>query len=136
MNSVIAKWFNKYFSDPEGVILAFLLLLGLAIVVFMGNMLAPVIAAVIIAYLLEGLVSILERRNVSRLAAVLFVFLPFMALVIFTLLGLLPLLSGQVTQLVSELPSMIARRYWESWVGEVFGRAQVLTHVLRLSATF
>jgi hypothetical protein len=27
-------------------------------------------------------------------------------------------------------------RYWESWVGEAFGRAQVLTHVLRLSASF
>jgi hypothetical protein len=27
-------------------------------------------------------------------------------------------------------------RCWESWVGEAFGRAQVLTHVLRLSATF
>jgi hypothetical protein len=27
-------------------------------------------------------------------------------------------------------------RYWESWVGEAFGRAQVMTHALRLSATF
>lgn len=108
MNNVIAKWFKKYFTDPEGVILAILLLAGIAIVVFMGNMLAPVIAAVVIAYLLEGMVSGLERQKLSRLPAVLVVFLPFMALVILILLGLLPLLSGQITQLVAELPSMIA----------------------------
>lgn len=108
MNNVIAKWFKKYFTDPEGVMLAILLVAGIAIVVFMGNMLAPVIAAVVIAYLLEGMVSGLERHNLSRLPAVLVVFLPFMALVILILLGLLPLLSGQVTQLVAELPSMIA----------------------------
>jgi len=108
MNHVISRWFKKYFSDPEGVILAILLILGFAIVVFMGNMLAPVLAAVIIAYMLEGLVSWLEHHNVSRLPAVLIVFLPFMAFLIFLLLGLFPLLSGQVSQLVSELPKMIA----------------------------
>ena len=108
MNNVINKWVKKYFSDPEGVILAVLLLSGLAIVVFMGNMLAPVLAAVIIAYMLEGLVSWLESHNISRLPAVLIVFLPFMAFVIFLLLGLFPLLSSQVTQLVGELPKMIA----------------------------
>lgn len=108
MNNVIAKWYKKYFSDPEGVILAVLLLLGLAIVVFMGDMLAPVIAAVVIAYLLEGLVSGLEHHNVPRLPAVLIVFLPFMVFLIFLLLGLFPLLSGQVSQLISELPKMVA----------------------------
>jgi len=108
MNNVITKWFKKYFSDPEGVILAILLLSGLAIVVFMGNMLAPVLAAVVIAYLLEGLVSWLEDHNVPRMPSVLIVFLPFMAFLLVILLGLLPLLSGQVTQLVGELPNMIA----------------------------
>ncbi len=108
MNNVISKWIKKYFSDPEGVILGILLLVGLAVVVFMGNMLAPVLAAVVIAYLLEGLVSGLESHRVSRLPAVLIVFVPFMVFVILILLGLLPLLSSQVSQLVGQLPQMIA----------------------------
>lgn len=109
MNHVITRWFRKYFSDPEGVILALLLLTGFAIVIFMGNMLAPVLASVVIAYLLEGLVGLLERRGLPRLFAVLVVFIPFIAFLLFLLFGLLPRLSGQVSQLLQELPNMIAR---------------------------
>jgi len=51
----------------------------------------------------------LVRRGVPRLPAVLLVFLVFMAFLLFLLLGLAPLLSQQVSQLVQELPSMIAQ---------------------------
>ncbi len=109
MNHVISRWYRKYFSDPEGVILAVLLVLGFAIVVFMGDMLAPVLASLVLAYLLEGLVAPLEARNVKRLVAVLLVFVPFLAFLLFLLLGLLPLLTAQLKQLVQELPNMAAR---------------------------
>lgn len=109
MTNVFIKWYRKYFSDPESVILAMLLLVGLAIVVFMGDMLAPVLAAVIIAYLLEGLVQLLERYRVPRLLAVSVVFVIFLAFLIIVTFGLIPLLSRQVTQLVQELPTMIAQ---------------------------
>ncbi|KAF0192928.1 MAG: hypothetical protein FD165_31 [Gammaproteobacteria bacterium] len=109
MTNVFAKWYRKYFSDPESVILAVLLLAGLAVVVFMGNMLAPVVAAAIIAYLLEGLVQMLERYGAPRFPTVIIVFVIFLAFLLVVTFGFIPLLSRQLTQLVHELPNMIAQ---------------------------
>ncbi|MEJ2592792.1 MAG: AI-2E family transporter, partial [Candidatus Thiodiazotropha sp.] len=61
---VIADWFKRYFSDPQIVFLTLFLLLFFGIVITMGNMLAPVLASIVIAYLLEGVVALLERRSV------------------------------------------------------------------------
>ena len=105
----IRDWFQRYFSDPQVVILALLLLLGFAVVLSVGDMLLPVLAGVVIAYLLEGIAALLERRGVPRLAAVLLVFSLFMAFLIFVIFGLLPMVSQQASQLIQELPKMIAR---------------------------
>jgi len=109
MTGVIINWYRKYFSDPEAVILAILLLGGLAIVVFFGYMLLPLLAGIVIAYLLEGVVAVLQRWHMPRSPAVIIVFLVFLAGLLFLILGLLPLLSGQLTQLFQELPNMIAK---------------------------
>ena len=106
MTNVLGRWFKKYFSDPEGVILAVLLLLGFAVVIFLGDMLAPVLASVVIAYLLEAIVNLMERRGISRMLAVFIVFSFFLAFLLFVFLGLVPLLSKQVAQLVQEIPNM------------------------------
>jgi putative permease len=74
-----------------------------------GDMLAPVIASIIIAYLLEGLVGYLEGKGSPRLAAVIMVFSAFMAFLVFVTFGLMPLISRQASQLVQELPNMVAR---------------------------
>jgi putative permease len=108
MIQVLQGWYRKYFSDPQAVILAVMLIAGFAIVLTMGRMLAPVLASVVIAYLLEGLIAPLERRGVPRLLAVLVVFLGFMAFLLYVALGLVPLLWTQITQLFQELPNMIA----------------------------
>lgn len=109
MNDVISKWIKKYFSDPEGVILAILLIVGFAIIIFMGEMLAPLLAGVILAYLLEGIVRVLERKNIKRSVAVITVFTCFLAVILVVVFGLLPLLSSQIAQLVEKLPDMISR---------------------------
>ncbi|WP_123402271.1 AI-2E family transporter [Inmirania thermothiophila] len=105
----LRRWYRRHFSDPEAFILAFLLVAGFGLVAAFGRMLAPVIAALVIAYLLEGLVSPLERILRRRLPAVIVVYLAFLALVALVLFGLLPLLSRQVTELVQDLPQMINR---------------------------
>jgi len=106
---VIKDWFREYFSDPQVVILALLLIIGFATVIMLGDMLTPVIASVVIAYLLEGVVSRMETRGVPRLLAVVVVFLAFMTFFVFLFVGLLPQLSRQATQLVAELPAMIGK---------------------------
>ena len=104
---LITDWFKRTFSDPQIVFLTLILAVGFAIVLTMGDMLAPVLASVVIAYLLEGLVITLERRGLPRLIAAWVVFLVFLLFVSAIMLGLMPLLSRQVTGLVQQLPSMI-----------------------------
>jgi len=70
-------------------------------------MLAPLLAAVVIAYLLEGLVGVLEKTRLPRLIAVLVVYFAFLLFVALILFGLLPLLSQQATQFVQQIPSML-----------------------------
>ena len=51
---VILQWFRRTFSNPQIVILCALLLSGPVFLHFFGSMLAPALAAVAIAYLLDG----------------------------------------------------------------------------------
>jgi putative permease len=106
---VLANWFRRYFSDPQIVFLAVALVLGFAVVLTMGNMLGPVLASLVIAYLLEGLVARLQRWGWPRIASVLLVYTSFILFVSLFVFGVLPLLSRQVTDLVQQLPYMISR---------------------------
>ena len=107
MTEIISRWIKKYFSDPQGIILALLLIFGFVVVIFLGDILAPVFASIVIAYLLEGAVRPLERRNVPRLLLVLAVFLAFLALLLLLFFGLVPQVTAQAAQLVHDLPTMI-----------------------------
>jgi putative permease len=104
---MITDWFRYQFTNPQVVFLTLFLVLLFVVVVLMGNMLAPLLAAVVIAYLLEGLVSVLEKTRLPRLVAVLVVYFAFLLFVALILFGLLPLLSQQATQFVQQIPSML-----------------------------
>jgi putative permease len=106
---LLTEWFKRYFSDPQVILLAVLLVGGFAVVLTMGHMLAPVLASIVIAYLLEGVVAKLERSSVPRLLAVLLVFVAFLIFVTLLLFGIMPQLSRQATQLFQQIPSMITR---------------------------
>ncbi|WP_419582578.1 AI-2E family transporter, partial [Thiolapillus sp.] len=55
------------------------------------------------------LVAPLQRLGVPRMIAVVFVFILFLIVLGLILFGLMPLLSRQVTQLVQQLPNMLAQ---------------------------
>jgi putative permease len=107
--NLLREWYERYSSDPQVVILGVLLVAGFLIMLTLGKMLAPVLAGVVIAYLLDGLVEKCQQLGAPRLSAVVLVFILFMTVFIFTLLWLLPRLSYQLTQLVQELPRMVVR---------------------------
>ena len=104
----IVAWFRRNLADPQVVLLLILLVSITAAIAFVGDMLVPVIASVVIAYLLQGLIGRLESAGVPHLVSVISVFLVFMAFLLFLLFGLLPLLLGQVTQLVQQVPQMVS----------------------------
>lgn len=98
---------QRYFSDEEAVILALVLVLGFTVILTMGSMLAPVIASLVLAFVLQGVVSMLERRGLPHLFAVSVVFALFLALLVLVVLVLVPLLGEQVSHLFQELPRMV-----------------------------
>lgn len=106
---LITDWFKRTFSNPQIVILLVLLVIGFAIVLTMGDMLAPALASLVVAYLLEGPVHALENRKFPRFVAVFVIFSLFMIFLSMVLFGLLPLLSKQVTDLIQQLPNMLAQ---------------------------
>lgn len=109
MIQVIKGWFHRYFSDPQAVLLVILLVASTTVLMTMGDVLAPVLASIVIAYLLDGIVTSLQNRQIPHSVAVLLVFSVFMLLLTFVLIILFPLLSRQLAQLFQELPEIIAK---------------------------
>ena len=105
----IFNWFRQQLSNPQVVYLALVLIGIILIVSFAGNMLAPVLAAIVIAYLLEGAISRLvwlrAPRNV-KVTVVFFAFLLFLTAITF---GLLPIIYNQLTDVVQQLPSIMTK---------------------------
>lgn len=109
MIELLRAWFQRYFSDPQIVSLAIVLAVGAAVVLFAGHLLAPLIAALVVAFVLDGAVGWLCRLGIPRLPAVWLVFLLFVAGVALFLGGMVPLLMSQVTEFLRELPKMLAQ---------------------------
>ncbi|MGB5200209.1 MAG: AI-2E family transporter, partial [Sedimenticolaceae bacterium] len=84
---LITDWFKRTFSDPQIVFLTLVLASGFAVILTMGDMLAPVLASAVIAYLLEGLVVILEKRGLPRWLSASLVFCAFVLFVSLVLFG-------------------------------------------------
>jgi putative permease len=112
MFKVLRDWMQRYFSDEEAVVLAVLLFLAFTIVLKFGGMLAPVLAGLVLAFLMQGVVSLLERLRVPEAGAVTLVFALFMGALLVFLLVLVPLLWHQLITLFNELPGMLAK--WQS----------------------
>jgi len=101
------SWYRRYFTDPQAALLVVLLFVSFLILYFMGGMLAPFFAAIVIAYMLEGSISNLEKRQIRRIYAVSIIFCLFMAVLAYLVIVLLPAISRQASQFFQELPGMI-----------------------------
>lgn len=107
MPNVARKWLDRLLADPHLVALGASLLVGFLLIYYLWSMLAPVIAGIVIAYLLEGIVGRLRKIKMPRLLAVTLVCLLFWAGLVVLFIGLLPILFGQIGQLIVDLPKMI-----------------------------
>jgi putative permease len=112
MFKVLRDWIQRYFSDEEAVVLAVLLFLAFTAVLTLGGMLAPVLAGMVLAYLMQGLVVSLERMRVPGGVAVGLVFALFMGLLLVFMVVVVPLLWHQLITLFNELPGMLAK--WQT----------------------
>lgn len=118
MIEYLKSWFQNRFADPNTVTLTLLLIIGFGVIALFGGILAPVLVAVALAYLLEWPVGKLTRVGMNRLAATLIIFSLFMAVGILLLIFLVPVVWQQSVTLLQELP-LIA----EAWQ-DLMERAQ------------
>ena len=103
----IKQWFNRVLSNPEALVLVGTLLAGFFVILSVGDVLSPVLASIVIAYLLEGMVVKIQLTGLNRKLAVIVSFGLFMGLLAYMVFGLVPLLSIQAVQLAQQLPSML-----------------------------
>ena len=74
---------------------------------FFGNMIAPVLAAIVVAFLLDGPASFLRRHSFPHLLSVTTVFLGFLLVAFVAFFTILPPITQQVGQFLSSLPGML-----------------------------
>ena len=107
MIKIFREWYQKYLSDPQAVLLILILVIGFTIILTLGKMLVPVLASLVIAFLLESIVNQFEKRNFNRLTGVIVVNIIFVLFLLWMLFGMAPLLSTQLSEFVRELPVYI-----------------------------
>lgn len=106
MWDVLRKWYDRYLSEEESVLLIMLVLISLFLLGTIGNVLAPLLAAVVLAYLVQGVVNVLVRLGMPPWLGFTLAFTMFVG-AIFALLLLLPLVWRQTLGLLTELPRMV-----------------------------
>lgn len=104
----VSKWFRQHLADPQIVSLAVVLSLVLVTITWFGEILGPVLAAIVMAYLLEGPVAQLDRLGLGRIGSTVVVWIVFVAVVMIVMFALVPLVTRQAGQVVQEIPFLIA----------------------------
>ena len=110
MKEVLTRWYQRYLSEEEAVILLVMLTVAFAVMLFFGDILAPVLVAVILAYLMQGVANVLRQRGLPGELSVAFSTLLFLGGFLAVLFGLAPLVWRQLVALVREAPAII-----EAW---------------------
>lgn len=107
MIEMLKNWYNRRFSDPQAMGLAAILLFGFMAIYFFSDLIAPLLVAIVLAYLLEWPVRLLnEKLKCPRLLATTLVIGTFISLVFLVVLVLIPNLWTQMVNLLSDLPHM------------------------------
>lgn len=107
MIRIFTGWIERYFADEEAVLVAVLIIASLAILLTLGVVLAPMIAALIIAFLMQGVVLRLKALGLGHLAAVSSAFLILAGSIVIALLYILPAMWHQLVNFMSETPKML-----------------------------
>jgi putative permease len=107
MIKLIKDWYTDNLTDPNQVSLALVLIFSIILTYIIVQTIAPILVAIVLAYMLEGLVQhLMKITTATRHFSVIVVFFLFLIISILTLFMLLPLLLDQLTLLVKSLPEI------------------------------
>ncbi|MCG9696785.1 AI-2E family transporter [Shewanella sp. Isolate11] len=107
MLSILADWYKARFSDPQAVTLVFILV-GIALAIyFAGGLLAPLLVALVLAFLLEWPVAQMVKVGINRTTGASLVLVLFLGVMLLLTFGLVPSIWRQGVALVADLPNML-----------------------------
>ncbi|MGC7589139.1 AI-2E family transporter [Bisgaard Taxon 46] len=107
MLEMLKSWYKNRFSDPQAMGLFAILLFGFISIYFFSHLIAPLLIAIVLAYLLEWPIRFLtDKLKFPRLLSTALIFGGFLSLILVIVLVLIPTLWTQTVNLVSDLPHM------------------------------
>lgn len=107
MIRILRKWVDRIFAEEETVVLLLLVLASLLVIVTLGKVLAPLIASLVFAFMMQGIIAQLTRWGAARWLSVSIAYLLFMAMFFGFIFALMPLVWAQLTSLIQELPTLL-----------------------------
>src|SRR5471032_3033165 len=111
MLEMLLQWYRRRFTDPQAIALLAILVAGFCILYFLNGILAPLLVAIVLAYLLEWPVARLQHLGLSRTLATSVVLLIFAGVVMLVEFVIAPVTWQQGINLMADLPSMLNRFY-------------------------
>ena len=78
MKKVLQRWMAQYFGTEEAVLLSVFVVAAIVILATLGDVLGPVIAALVFAFLLQGVVNNLQKFGFSKIVSVLSTYILFL----------------------------------------------------------
>ena len=109
MIGIFKKWYYRYLSEEESVLLLLILLGSLVLLATVGSIFTPILVAVVLAYLMQGVANQLYTWGLSTRIGVWIATLMFTSAFFAFVLGLLPLVWRQLVSLAREAPAMVDR---------------------------
>ncbi len=105
---LIIDWFRERIEkDAQLAMLLFSLLVIFFMLLMFGQMLAPLLVAIALAYVLDGVVVLFERCRLPHLLAISLTIAGALLIAVFAMLAVIPLLVQQIGTLVSNTPAYI-----------------------------
>ncbi|KAJ9432244.1 MULTISPECIES: AI-2E family transporter [Enterobacterales] len=108
---LLYQWYKRRFSDPQAIGLLVILLAAFCILFFLSGLLAPLLVALVLAYLLEWPTVRLQRVGCSRTWATSAVLVVFAGILLVMVLIVAPVAWQQGINLTRDLPNMLNKLY-------------------------
>ncbi len=102
MTKAAAKGSNKRYIIPSIIFLLFVL-----IIYFLGNIIFPFFIAALLSYLLNPVVSFLEKKKIPRIVSTILIFLGAMAAATIFILIILPIVKSEIEIVINNMPRYI-----------------------------
>ena len=110
MYNKLNNWVSDRFLKPEVAVLLLVIFAGIIIIVFFGETFAPILAGIILAFLLDSVVVFFVKYfKLPRYLSVFITYIAFCALFIVAVIFLIPSLLHQLSQVVDHMPEMLKK---------------------------